>query len=95
MLTGIAEPDGAARALCAEVGEVVVTLGADGALWTDGDAVVRAPAFPVPGADSTGAGDAFAAGLLGARVAGAGPADALRAGCALASRAVARVGARG
>ena len=34
VLTGIADPGGAARALCAEVGEVVVTLGADGALWT-------------------------------------------------------------
>ncbi len=95
VLTGVAEPEGAARALCAEVGEVVVTLGAGGALWSDGDAVLHVPAFPVPGADSTGAGDAFAAGLLAARAAGAGPADALRAGCALASRAVARVGARG
>jgi ribokinase len=95
VLTGIADPVGAARALAARAREVVITLGADGALWSDGEAVVHVPAFPVVGADSTGAGDAFAAGLLSARAAGAAPADALRAGCALAARAVARVGARG
>lgn len=95
VLTGIADPAGAARALSARAREVVVTLGAEGALWCDGAEVVHVPAFPVVHADSTGAGDAFAAGLLAARAAGAGPADALRAGCALAARAVARVGARG
>ena len=94
VLTGVAEPEAAARALCAHAREVVVTLGAEGALWSDGDAVLHVPAFPVVRGDSTGAGDAFAAGLLQARAAGAAPADALRAGCALAARAVARVGAR-
>jgi sugar/nucleoside kinase (ribokinase family) len=55
---------------------------------------IVAPALPVPVRDTTGAGDAFAAGLLAARLAGAGPADALRAGCALAAEAVAREGGR-
>ena len=95
VLTGIADPAAAARALAAHAEEVVVTLGAEGALWSDGAAVVHVPAFPVVRADSTGAGDAFAAGLLSARADGAAPADALRSGCALAARAVARVGARG
>ena len=73
-LSGRADPAEAARALAAHAREVVVKLGADGALWTDGGALVRVPAAPVAGADTTGAGDAFAAGLLAARLDGAGPA---------------------
>jgi sugar/nucleoside kinase (ribokinase family) len=94
VLTGLADPEEAARALAAHAREVVVKLGADGALWTDGETVARAAAAPVAGADTTGAGDAFAAGLLAARMAGAAPEAALRAGCALAAQAVARAGAR-
>ena len=75
-------------------GEVVVTLGAEGALWTDGREIVRAAAVAARVVDTTGAGDAFAAGLLAARLAGAGPAAALAAGCEVAARAVARPGAR-
>ncbi len=94
VLTGAADPEVAARSLTAHAREVVVKLGADGALWTDGTRVERAAAFPVPEADTTGAGDAFAAGLLAARAAGADPRAQLRSGCALAARAVARAGAR-
>jgi sugar/nucleoside kinase (ribokinase family) len=94
VLTGLADPEAAARALAAHAREVVVKLGADGALWTDGQRVERVAAVPVPEADTTGAGDAFAAGLLAARAAGADPREQLRAGCALAARAVARAGAR-
>ena len=73
MLSGERDPERAARALAARFGEVVVTLGADGALWTDGRESVRADAVPVEAVvDSTGAGDAFAAGLLAARLDGAG-----------------------
>ena len=93
-LTGMPDPRGAARALSAHVREVVVKLGAQGALWTDGETQVRAPAVDVLVSDTTGAGDAFAAGLLAARLAGAEPADALGAGCALAAEAVAREGGR-
>ena len=52
------------------------------------------PAVPVQVVDTTGAGDAFAAGLLTARLGGAGRREALEAGCAVAARAVAQVGAR-
>jgi ribokinase len=94
VLTGMPDPKGAARALTAHAREVVVKLGPQGALWTDGETQVRAPAVEVLVADTTGAGDAFAAGLLAARLAGAEPADALGAGCALAAEAVAREGGR-
>jgi ribokinase len=95
MLSGEGDPERAARALAGRFGEVVVTLGADGALWTDGREIVRADAVPVEAAvDSTGAGDAFAAGLLAARLDGAAPADALAAGARLAAEAVARPGGR-
>ena len=73
-----------------ERGEMVVKLGAGGARWGD----VHVPAEPVDVVDTTGAGDAFAAGLLTARLAGGDRRAALVAGCAAAARAVAQVGAR-
>jgi len=94
-LTGDSDPERAAQALADRFGEVVVTLGAAGALWTDGDAVLRAAPVAVDEVvDSTGAGDAFAAGLLAERVAGMSTAEALAAGCKLAARAVSQAGAR-
>jgi ribokinase len=84
-----ADPVAAARALAARAREVVVTLGADGAVWTDGTAALAAPAATtVPVADTTGAGDAFTAGFLAAWLHGAAPPDALAAGSALAARAI-------
>jgi ribokinase len=71
-------------------GELVVKLGAAGARWGD----VQVPAEPVGVVDTTGAGDAFAAGLLSALLAGADRREALEAGCRVAARAVAQVGAR-
>ena len=94
-LTGDSDPEAAGRALAARFGEVVVTLGPGGALWTDGAAVLRAAAEPIEGVeDTTGAGDAFAAGFLSIRVSGGSTAEALAAGCKLAARAVSRPGAR-
>jgi sugar/nucleoside kinase (ribokinase family) len=71
-------------------GEMVVKLGARGARWGE----IEVPAEPVEVVDTTGAGDAFAAGFLSARLSGAGPREALEAGCHVAARAVAQVGAR-
>ena len=94
-LTGHSDPETAARALAERVGEVVVTLGSGGALWTNGEDVLRAAAEPVDIVeDSTGAGDAFAAGFLGARAGGGSTAETLAAGCRLAARAVRKAGAR-
>jgi ribokinase len=94
-LSGESDPELAARTLTARFDEVVVTLGADGALWTDGHESVHCNAVQVEAlVDSTGAGDAFAAGLLAARISGATPKEALTAGARLASRAVAKPGGR-
>lgn len=91
VLTGHTDPVAAAVALADRLGEVVVTCGAQGAVWTDGDRVVRRPAVPVPEggvADPVGAGDAFTAGLLAARLDGASVADQLTRANAAAADAV-------
>jgi sugar/nucleoside kinase (ribokinase family) len=89
-LAGASDPRAAARALCAHAREVVVTVGAAGALWTDGGSVLDAPAATDgPVADTTGAGDAFTAGFLAAWLRGAPPHEALGAANGLAARAIA------
>ena len=93
-LTGVSGPAAAARVLAESFAEVVVTLGEGGAMWTDGSELLQVAAPAADVVDTTGAGDAFAAGLLAARVRGAGPEEALEAGCALAARAVRVTGAR-
>jgi len=94
VLTGERDPERAGRALAERFPEVVVTLGAEGALWTDGRELVRVDALPADPLDTTGAGDAFTAGLLAARLGGAGPEASLEAGCRLAAEAVRTPGAR-
>src|SRR5919197_2733322 len=76
------------------VPEIVVKRGAAGVLWTDGSRTVRRAAEAVEVVDTTGAGDAFAAGLLSAWRPGGDPEAALAAGCGLAGRAVSKPGAR-
>lgn len=96
LLTGCPDPEAAARALAGRHAVAVVTLGADGALWAAGGVLVHRPAHPTVVVDSTGAGDAFAAGLLAAWLADpkVAPDEALDAGLALAADMVRRPGAR-
>lgn len=95
VLSGTLDPIDGARQIAQAVGDVVVTLGAKGAMWSDGEAVERAEAPAAGAVDSTGAGDAFAAGWIAARhVRGAGVREALAAGCAAGAAAAGRSGAR-
>jgi ribokinase len=96
LLTGCADPAAAARALAARHPVAVVTLGADGALWAAGSRLVHRPAHPATVVDTTGAGDAFTAGLLSVWLAApdGDPAAALEAGLTRAAAVVARPGAR-
>ncbi|MGH9431583.1 MAG: ribokinase [Terriglobia bacterium] len=62
-----------ARALMSRgVGQVVITLGEKGALVATAESTVRIPAISVRAVDTTGAGDAFNAGLAVALACGAG-----------------------
>jgi sugar/nucleoside kinase (ribokinase family) len=72
--------------------QLVVKRGADGATWTDGSREVAVPAAPAQVVDTTGAGDAFAAGFLTAW--DEGPERALARGIELAALAVAKPGGR-
>jgi sugar/nucleoside kinase (ribokinase family) len=71
-------------------GEMIVKLGAGGARWGD----VEVAAEPVEVVDTTGAGDAFAAGFLTAWLDGGERREALAAGCRVAAQVVGQVGAR-
>jgi fructoselysine 6-kinase len=72
----------------------VVTLGAAGSRAFHGDARIDCAALPVPEVvDTTGAGDAFAAGFLSRYCHGQGIQDSLAAGAELASIVVQHQGA--
>ena len=95
VLSGARDPEAAAWVLARDGREVVITLGKDGALWSDGERVERARASPAPArVDSTGAGDAFTAGWLAARLRGAEPTEALAAANFAAAQVLKDAGAR-
>lgn len=66
VLSGSEDPETAARRLARHYRQVVVTMGARGAVWTDGERVLHSAAAPTEALDTTGAGDAFTAGWLAA-----------------------------
>jgi sugar/nucleoside kinase (ribokinase family) len=84
---------GGTEAVLAAVGAVAVTDGPRGASWLDRSGRVDVPTRPAEVVDTTGAGDAFDAGVLAAWTAGAAPLDALAAGVAAGTRAVQHPGA--
>lgn len=92
------DPEQTTAVLAQHCGLAVVKLGADGAsARTSAGAFEHAAAVqldPDSAVDSTGAGDAFAAGFLHGWLTGRSTADALRSGCTLAARAVSAIGAR-
>lgn len=78
-----------------EVPQVLVTRGAEGAVWHDRKSgeTVTVPAFPVPVRDTTGAGDCFAGYVVAALAMGRPVSEALYLASAAAALQVTRDGA--
>ena len=93
VLTRSTDPTQACRALADRYPTAVVKLGAEGAVAQRGSEHARAAAASTSVVDTTGAGDAFAAGFLSHWAAGSALGEALEGGTALAATAVGRVGA--
>lgn len=64
-LTGLSDPLAGARTLWHDgLALMAVTMGARGCLWVTAEASNEIPGFSIEAVDTTGAGDAFMAGLL-------------------------------
>lgn len=85
---------GGVRAILDHVHAVAVKHGPAGATWTDGTRTVTVDGFPVHAVDTTGAGDAFAAGWIAAIRRGETPEDALAEAVRTGATAVTHPGAR-
>ncbi|GAA3134486.1 PfkB family carbohydrate kinase [Planomonospora alba] len=95
LLTGETSAERAAELLSLRYGAAAVKLGSEGAvLARQGRPVARVAGLPARAVDSTGAGDAFAAGLLTALLAGADDEAALAAGSRAGAEAVTVIGGR-
>jgi len=90
----VAEAEAAADALMARgVGAVVITLGAQGALYRDRSRSVHVPVISAGAVvDTTGAGDAFNGGFAVALSEGRDVVEAVRFGVATAGISVTRPG---
>jgi len=87
-------PSGLARRLASLGPErVIVTLGAEGALYFDGHELEHCEAFLLDSIDATAAGDAFVAALGVYRAEGARLKDAVRMACAAGALATTKAGA--
>ena len=94
-LTGASRPADIVAGLRRHYREVVLTLGADGALFSGpGTEFLHCGAYQVAVVDTTGAGDAFTGTFLAGRLRGEQPQQALRAALAAAARVVVAPGAR-
>jgi fructokinase/2-dehydro-3-deoxygluconokinase len=93
-LAGVTDPVEAALTLSGDERLVIARRGASGAIGCSSDGVVSVPGFEVAVVDTVGAGDAFNAGFIAARLRGAGVGDSLRWGNAVAALTIARHGAR-
>ncbi|KQN54605.1 ribokinase [Pseudomonas sp. Leaf48] len=75
-------------------GKVIITLGAQGSLFADGNSFQHFPAPSVKAVDTTAAGDTFVGGFAAALAAGKGEAEAIRFGQVAAALSVTRAGAQ-
>ncbi len=95
LLAGVDDPAAAADQLLEVAETVAVTCGADGVVIARrGRSAFRASAHEVEVVNALGAGDAFAAGFVTARIAGRDDDASAQAGLVAAARAVARPTAR-
>ena len=93
-LTGRRDPAAQIRFLTDRYDLVVVKRGAEGAEAATSDIRLRAAAPDVEAIDTTGAGDAFLAAFLAARLAGASLESCLRRGVEAGAEATTRIGGR-
>lgn len=95
VLTGRDDPRRAAAELARAFPIVVLTMGARGTLVsTDGSEPFHVAVDAVERADTTGAGDAFAAGFLAALLGGLSPVEAARSAALTAAASLSRIGGR-
>ena len=91
----VASAQAAATALIkAGAGKVLITLGEQGVVFTDGQAFEHFPAKKVQAIDTTAAGDTFVGGFAAALSQGKSEAQAIRFGQAAAALSVTRAGAQ-
>lgn len=83
----------ARRFRAAGCGTVMITCGADGAIYDGPAGRFRAGVYPVTAVDATGTGDAFVAGFVYALLKGHSPAACLKYGTALGASCVQAIGA--
>jgi fructokinase/2-dehydro-3-deoxygluconokinase len=93
-LASVEDPIGAALSLAGDHRLVIARLGADGAVACSAQGVVAVPGFPVDVVDTVGAGDAFNAGFIAARLRGSDIEASTRWGNAVAALSITRPGAR-
>jgi ribokinase len=95
-VTGMVEPQKALiRLMEMGIKIAVITCGAEGAVFCENGQQIHIPAVPVMDvADSTGAGDAFSAGLVAGMLEGFTMADCVRLACEVAAHKIQLQGAR-
>ena len=84
----------AARLIALGAAKVIITLGAQGALFANGTGIEHFPALQVKAVDTTAAGDTFVGGFAAALAAGKSEAEAIRFGQVAAALSVTRAGAQ-
>ena len=84
----------ATRLIALGAGKVIITLGAQGSLFADGQRFEHFPAPVVKAVDTTAAGDTFVGGFAAALAAGQDEVQAIRFGQVAAALSVTRAGAQ-
>jgi ribokinase len=84
----------ATRLIAMGAGKVIITLGAQGSLFANGNSFEHFPALKVKAVDTTAAGDTFVGGFAAALAAGKSEAQAIRFGQVAAALSVTRAGAQ-